>query len=166
MRRGKIVLGTSAVIVAAAVAVAGFVIKSNNAHPFPVEERSSDSAIDRGKDSTVYTAPSGVLFAVASATLDPQAIPALRAIAAEIVKSHPSGVVKVEGYTDDAGTDEYNHWLSLRRAESVGTWLVQNAGIDGSRIKIYPYGETHSAQPNDTEAHRQANRRVVIEVAR
>jgi outer membrane protein OmpA-like peptidoglycan-associated protein len=155
---------TAAVSVAAAVAVAGFVIRSKENHPFPVVKGTSDTAIDRSRDSTVYTAASGVLFDVASATIDPQAIPALRHIADEIAKSHPGGIVTVEGYTDDAGTDDYNVWLSQRRAESVGTWLVNHAGIDSSRISVVPYGETHPAQPNDSEAHRQANRRVVIAV--
>jgi outer membrane protein OmpA-like peptidoglycan-associated protein len=153
--------------VAAAVAVAGFVIKSNDRHPFPVERpTSADAAVDRGQDSTVYSTSANVLFDVASATLDPQAIPALRHIGDDIVKSHPSGIVQVEGYTDDAGTDDYNYDLSQRRAESVGRWLVANAGIDGSRIKIVAYGETHPVEGNDTDAQRKANRRVVIAVAK
>jgi outer membrane protein OmpA-like peptidoglycan-associated protein len=166
VRRGKIVLGTSAVTVAAAVAVAGFVIRSNDRHPFPVERPTSDASVRRGQDATVYNASANVLFEVASATLDPQAIPALRHISDDIVKSHPSGIVQVEGYTDDAGTDDYNYDLSQRRAESVGRWLVANAGIDGSRIKIVAYGETHPVQGNDTDAQRKANRRVVIAVAK
>ena len=35
-------------------------------------------------------------------------------------------------------------------------------GIDAARFAAVGYGETHPVYPNDTEAHRQKNRRVDI----
>ena len=44
-------------------------------------------------------------------------------------------------------------------------WLVDIAGFDRSLITTRGYGETRPAYPNDSAAHRQLNRRVVITVA-
>lgn len=72
------------------------------------------------------------------------------------------GVVRVEGHTDDTGTVEGNLLLSRRRAEAVADHLVA-AGIARVRITVIGRGESTPAYPNDTDAHRAQNRRVVIE---
>jgi outer membrane protein OmpA-like peptidoglycan-associated protein len=152
------------VVVAVAVTVAGFALRPHGSGRFPVAPIPTATAIERDPNVTLYTAPSGVLFDVASATIDARAIPTLQRIADDITRSHLSGTVRVEGYTDDAGPEDYNYDLSERRGQSVAGWLADHAGIDPKRIKVYPHGETHFAQANDTEAQRQANRRVVIAV--
>jgi outer membrane protein OmpA-like peptidoglycan-associated protein len=118
------------------------------------------------KDFTAYTAPTGILFDVASADLRPEAIPVLRAIVTNIAGSRRDGIVRVEGYTDDVGSDDYNLTLSANRASRVAAWLVDHAGVAKARIQVIPYGEASPAQPNDSEVHKQANRRVIIRVQR
>jgi outer membrane protein OmpA-like peptidoglycan-associated protein len=115
---------------------------------------------------TAYTAPSQVLFDIDSATLRPEAAPALRAIAARLRKESPGAVIGVEGHTDDTGPPDRNDQLSYDRAARVASWLVDDAGIPRSRIRVYAFGAQHPAVPNDTPEHRQANRRFVIAVQR
>jgi len=113
-----------------------------------------------GTGATVYTTRSEILFDVDSVALRPEAIPALRRIAADIV-GHPGRAVQVEGYTDDQASDGYNLALSGGRAQAVKAWLVQ-AGISEGRIGATGFGEAYPVAKNDSDAHRQANRRVVV----
>lgn len=111
----------------------------------------------------MYTTGSGVLFNVDAADLRPDAEAILQSITAKIVASGAKGKIRVEGYTDDAGSDHYNDSLSSQRAENVASWLVRH-GIPRTRISVYYYGERSPAVANDTDEHRQANRRVEIVV--
>jgi outer membrane protein OmpA-like peptidoglycan-associated protein len=120
----------------------------------------------RQTDATTYTTSSKILFDIDSATLRPEATPALRAIVAQIEKRSPGAVLGVEGHTDDTGPNERNERLSYLRASRVATWLVEDAGIARSRIKVYALGSRFPAYRNDSVAHRQANRRVVIAAER
>jgi outer membrane protein OmpA-like peptidoglycan-associated protein len=58
--------------------------------------------------------------------------------------------------------------LSENRAASVKQWLVANAGIRASRIRIVGWGETKPVAPNtnpdgsDNPKGRQKNRRVEL----
>jgi outer membrane protein OmpA-like peptidoglycan-associated protein len=150
----------------ALVGAVGFSLRAVRSPPRPEVVWGTGDAVIRDPDSTVYTAPTGILFDVASSVLNPEAIPALRAAVAEIEKSHSNGTIWVEGYTDDVGSDDYNRVLSGDRARTIAQWLVEEARVDGSRIRAIAFGENSPAQPNDSEVHRRANRRVVIAVER
>lgn len=120
----------------------------------------------REPGSTVYTAPTGILFDVDSAVLTASAIPSLRGIVADITRAGLDGTVQVEGYTDDVGPEGYNLGLSDARAQAVADWLVQYGHLTESRIQVVGLGEGYPVAPNDTDEHRRANRRVVIAVQR
>jgi chemotaxis protein MotB len=74
--------------------------------------------------------------------------------------------VRVEGSTDNVpiATFEYpTNWeLSAARATGVTRYLVEREKIVPTRISFAGYGEFHPKFPNDTEAHRQQNRRVDV----
>lgn len=72
--------------------------------------------------------------------------------------------VEVRGHTDDAGDDAYNLALSQRRAEAVRGYLVGVTGLAAERFAVHALGETQPAVPNDSDAHRQQNRRVEVVV--
>lgn len=71
--------------------------------------------------------------------------------------------VKLEGHTDNQGTEEYNMKLSRSRVEAIKRYLIMN-GVEGSRIQTAHYGESKPIASNDTEEGRAKNRRVVIEI--
>ncbi len=166
MPRGRAARVLAAVAVVVLAGVIGVSLWAFRSPPAPEVIRGTGEAGTRDPNSTVYTAANGILFDVDSAELKPDAIPALRAIAADIKASGTTGVIRVEGYTDDVGSDEYNHALSGHRASTVALWLENEAGFDRRQLKAIAYGELSPAQPNDTDAHRQANRRVVIAVVK
>lgn len=117
-----------------------------------------------GDDRTSYVAPAQVLFDSDQAELRPGADEALHSIVRQIRAEAPDARLLVEGHTDDRGDEEYGLQLSELRAETVARWLVEEADLDPTLISTRGYGETRPAYPNDTPAHQQLNRRVVITV--
>ena len=73
--------------------------------------------------------------------------------------------LKVLGHTDNVASDEYNNWLSERRAKSVVNYLLSK-GASSDRLISKGYGKSAPIDSNDTEAGRANNRRVEIEVIR
>ena len=67
------------------------------------------------------------------------------------------------GHTDSKGSDAYNQKLSVRRAESVKAYMV-NQGIPSGKIKTEGRGESQPVATNDTDEGRAKNRRVDITV--
>jgi chemotaxis protein MotB len=74
--------------------------------------------------------------------------------------------VRVEGSTDNVPIATYaypTNWeLSAARATGVTRYLVEHDKIVPTRISFAGYGQFHPKLPNDTDAHRQQNRRVDI----
>ena len=66
----------------------------------------------------------------------------------------------IEGHTDNVGSYDYNMDLSQRRAESVVNYLVENFGIDRSRLSAKGYGSTRRVSYNNTAEGRARNRRI------
>jgi OOP family OmpA-OmpF porin len=82
---------------------------------------------------------------------------------AGFMKDHPKSYAVIAGYTDDAGTKDYNEGLSKKRAEMVSGYL-KGKGIESSRIVVFWYGLTNPIVPNDSPENRAKNRRVEINV--
>jgi outer membrane protein OmpA-like peptidoglycan-associated protein len=101
----------------------------------------------------------GIYFDFDKATIKPESRPALEE-AAQILKDNPTIKVEIQGHTDSKGSDAYNLKLSTKRAQAVVNYLVQNLGIDVSRLTARGYGESHPVADNETEEGRSLNRRV------
>jgi len=78
----------------------------------------------------------------------------------DFMKKYPTTTAVIEGYSDEVGNDDYNMQLSQRRAESVVKSLVDNFGIDSSRLSAKGYGKTKQTADNSSDAGRQKNRRI------
>lgn len=76
---------------------------------------------------------------------------------------HPNVLVTVEGFTDPAGSVEYNKWLGQKRADSVRTYLIET-GIDPDKVRAVSYGEDQNRQitPGASGTRGSANRRVAL----
>ncbi len=90
----------------------------------------------------------------------------LSADSKEIVKSNASKLsgiqagttIKVEGNSDEWGTDEYNYALALKRAKVVKDGLVIE-GIASSAVKVVSFGESNPTCTDKNAACWQKNRR-------
>lgn len=76
-----------------------------------------------------------------------------------LLKENPKIEIEMSAHTDSHGTDEYNFKLSDNRAKSVREYILSK-GIPESRIISKGYGETKPVVANDSDEHRQLNRRV------
>ena len=67
--------------------------------------------------------------------------------------------VRVDGHSDNVGSNEHNLRLSKARAEAVRRALGAK-GIASSRLEAIGYGRSKPIASNGTEAGRAQNRRV------
>lgn len=81
----------------------------------------------------------------------------------EFLSEHPEMRIRIIGHTDDVGKDDYNKRLSEGRADSVKKEMVKR-GIAAERMETEGHGENDPIVPNDSDEHRQMNRRVEIEI--
>jgi len=79
---------------------------------------------------------------------------------ADYLKRYPTTTAVIEGHTDSSGSPENNLKLSLLRAQNVVSYLVDNFGIDRSRLSARGYGSTRRISYNNTPEGRQLNRRI------
>jgi len=70
--------------------------------------------------------------------------------------------IRIEGHTDNQGSDTYNRSLSQRRAAAVKQHLTDKEAIPAWRLIAVGYGKSRPLPgiSQDTEAGRAANRRV------
>ncbi len=104
-----------------------------------------------------------VTFAFDSSTLSDKATMALSP-QIDLIRNNPNLRMNIVGYTDSTGPAEFNDRLSLRRAESVRDFFVQN-GVPAETFTVYGEGENNPVASNSTQAGRAQNRRVVISVS-
>jgi OOP family OmpA-OmpF porin len=78
----------------------------------------------------------------------------------DFMKKYPTTTAVIEGHSDNVGSAEYNLDLSQRRAEAVVNYLVDNFGIDRSRLSAKGYGLSRPVADNATNEGRQKNRRI------
>ena len=124
---------------------------------------SEAASVSREGNLLAVTFKGDVTFDTNSTVLRPGLQSEINRVAG-VLNQYPNTLVRVEGHTDNKGTDAYNMDLSNRRALAVKNLLVQR-GIADSRIEAVGYGETLPVATNDTEAGRQRNRRVEIKIA-
>ena len=104
-----------------------------------------------------------ILFAYDSSVLTPEASKGLDEIGKALSSADLSPCCfRIEGHTDNKGTDEYNLRLSEQRARSVTAYLARKFAINDDRMLVAGLGEEQPIAGNDTDQGRQKNRRVQI----
>lgn len=82
---------------------------------------------------------------------------------ARAMKFRPDFRLHITAYTDNLGDEDYNHYLSVKRASSVIDYL-KSEGVDQSRMSYEGKGETDPISSNEDEAGRRKNRRVEFDI--
>jgi outer membrane protein OmpA-like peptidoglycan-associated protein len=115
----------------------------------------------------------GPTFAFGSAALTDNAKSEITGFLADLQGStQPAQAAEAErifvvtGHTDNIGSEDYNYQLGQQRANRVAGFLVSQAGIDPSQVRVVSYGPSKPIANNDTASGRRTNRRVEILVYR
>jgi OmpA-OmpF porin, OOP family len=108
------------------------------------------------------TLAADVLFDFDKAVLKPEGKSKLDDLANRVRGINLEVVIAI-GHTDSIGSDAYNQKLSVRRAESVKSYMVSK-GVEPNRVYTEGKGEKQPVASNKTKDGRQKNRRVEIEV--
>lgn len=105
-----------------------------------------------------------IVFAAGTDVLLEENLPVLKALARAIEERPWIQQLRIEGHTDNSGNPDFNRLLSLRRAESVKRWLVEQK-LDAGRLRTEGYGPSRPIADNTTSVGRAANRRVDFIIA-
>ena len=134
--------------------------------PFRLQSHtlSADGASDTKQDekSTTVTVAGDVTFATDSDQLSDQADGVLANVVEQIKKFPSGGDLTITGHTDDVADDAHNQDLSERRAKAVSERLKKLTDLSKWKESVSGKGESSPRVTNDSDEHRQANRRVEI----
>lgn len=145
----------------------GCQIKSD---PYAVMEKTSDDAAQALEESDKEIAAKMqkpemindiiVYFDYKSRQIKPEFQADLNTLGS-LMKKFPEITARIEGHTDNIGSNQYNLKLGQERAESVMQYLVNGFGIDPLRFELKSMGESSPAASNKTEQGRAENRRAI-----
>lgn len=87
---------------------------------------------------------------------------------ASVLERYKDCIIEIEGHTDNVpihnSTYESNRYLSTARATKVYEYIMEQADLKDSNVKVAGYGESHPVASNKTEEGRAKNRRVSIKI--
>ncbi len=132
-------------------------------------EEDLKSLKDRPVGSTVNASFPNIEFDFNSSVINKDSYVVLDQIVS-IFKGNPTwSELKIKGYTDNIGSNEYNKKLSEKRAASVEKYLLSK-GVKSSRLETEGLGASQPIAPNefgnntDNPNGRQKNRRVEFQL--
>ena len=82
----------------------------------------------------------------------------------DIAKSFANSRIRIEGNTDNVGSASSNKRLSLKRAQSVADYLVQEHGMPANRFIVVGNGPDKPVASNNTAEGKAKNRRTDFEL--
>lgn len=83
---------------------------------------------------------------------------------ADFMNRFPNTQTAIEGHASAPGAADYNMSLSLKRARAVRQLLIDNYGIDASRLSAEGFGETQLLDTSNTKEANRINRRIEARV--
>jgi outer membrane protein OmpA-like peptidoglycan-associated protein len=119
--------------------------------------------VERQGDKLVVKFNSAILFDTNKADLKPASKNDLSEFA-KVLKEYKETDLIIEGHTDNKGKKDRNRKLSVDRAESVIAYL-EAQGVARPRMTGKGYADDMPVADNGTEAGRQQNRRVQVQIA-
>ena len=103
----------------------------------------------------------GIYFDTNKSAVKPESRPTLEQIA-KLLKDSPTLKLQVVGHTDNVGGADANLGLSKRRADAVVAALVEDFGVEATRLDASGAGMGKPVADNATEDGRAKNRRVEL----
>lgn len=105
-----------------------------------------------------------ITFPTGSSELDDNSKTIIDVGFADIARQFRDARIRVEGNTDDVGTDAVNQPLSERRAQAVADYLATTYKFDKNRFVVVGNGSRNPADRSGTEQARRKNRRTEFQL--
>lgn len=110
--------------------------------------------------------PDAIYFEFGKADIKPESFPVLDQVVEILLKNEGSyQSLRVEGHTDDVGSDASNLKLSEKRSASVRLYLLKK-GVKAAKVSSHGFGESKPIATNLTPEGRAENRRVEFNLVR
>jgi len=141
-------------------------LDAENVNGFKDEDGCPDDTIAVLKDDKILILDK-ILFVTAKDVILKRSYPILEAVKKTILDNPRILRLRVEGHTDDRGSDSYNQALSEKRATAILRYLSEG-GVAPERLEATGYGEARPIDTNDSTDGRERNRRVeftIVELA-
>ena len=122
----------------------------------PAPAAPSTAGVDLAQEIRAFEGE-GIFFDFDKYEIKPEAKVVLEKKAAWL-RANPSFKVRIEGNTDERGTNEYNLALGERRANAAKKYLT-SLGLTADRISSISYGEERPLDPGHNEEAWAKNRR-------
>ena len=139
----------------------GPIITKSASNPPPPPALSTSSDIGATLAATGRAVLADLQFETGSTTLTKTSYDSLAALAA-FLDANPETTIALVGHTDAEGGAEGNMAISRRRADSARALLTGPYGVAPSRVETFGVGFFAPVARNDTDAGREANRRVEV----
>jgi outer membrane protein OmpA-like peptidoglycan-associated protein len=116
-----------------------------------------------GKDAGLKIKVEQILFGFNQAELKPSMFRKIRKVA-DFVRSGDmqKTLVFIDGHTDEIGSEKYNLELSLKRANMVMRYLVEEEGLPSASMEMKGFGKKLPLIQEESEESQAMNRRVEI----
>jgi outer membrane protein OmpA-like peptidoglycan-associated protein len=118
--------------------------------------------VKREGDKLVVRFNSAILFDTGKTNLKPASETDLSEFA-KVLKQYPETDLVIEGHTDNVGKKAKNQKLSVARADAVIGFLDKQ-GVVKARMSGVGFADDRPVADNTTDAGRQANRRVEVQI--
>ena len=82
----------------------------------------------------------------------------------DLARGFSNSLIRVQGNTDNIGSEATNKSLSLKRAQSVVDYLVNTYSMSRSRFVVVGNGSAKPVGDNDSDAGKAKNRRTDFEI--
>lgn len=105
-----------------------------------------------------------VFFDTNKSNIKDQYKPEIAKVAEKLVE-YPNATARIEGHTDNTGPRALNERLSLARANSVKTSLVNEYNVDPARLTTQGFAWDQPIADNKTKEGRAMNRRVFATIS-
>lgn len=137
-----------------------FIGKKMDRQAAEIKQTVPGATVTRAGEGIVVNFDSGILFDIDKSDLKPAAQTNLHNLAISMRENLETNI-SIIGHTDSTGSAEHNMDLSIRRAESVKSYLVADS-VSASRLTTVGKGETEPIATNSTPEGRAKNRFVEI----
>jgi outer membrane protein OmpA-like peptidoglycan-associated protein len=105
-----------------------------------------------------------VFFGFEKTRVSPAGVQAIKQFAKVVKVGALQAPLRVEGHTDDRGTQKTNRQIAKDRAIAVAMELIAMNSVEPDFIFIRGVGETDPIAPNSSVAGRRLNRRVEMSI--